>query len=712
MVRWRTLSSAIGSLLSVLQEATKWCFLLCCHLVVTRVAATFFAERVGIRGTVQVLDPDIQTGDNMYASFTTDNYAAVYKFRGYPFGVDPFKCAHPCYYYDELSSPAGEHRCTAFNNCQCRGQRECSGFGFCVGDRGYCPNPAQTPAPTAVANGTATPGPTAAADGGGGVVVAPGTFAPTVLPTAIPTGVPTAAPTLELVTLLPTSAPTAAPVATATPMPTLVAPTGEASGSGTPKPTEPISGLEVVSIRFGTITLADVDEQAFKKELLEQFLVLGVASSTVARLEVALREGSVIADVRVEGGGGIAVLTALREALLGKAVVVQGASGALMPAAGSGSGDGGGQPSPQPVERGQPIDSGAWITEDMILYGAISAGVLLFTCLLTIGAVLLRRRARRRGAEARRPKVFAKPQTGPSGAAKTAAAPPKAERPKPAWAAPQFTRWARAPPPQMGASGVDAAMAQSAAAAAQARDSDLEEGWEEVFDGASGRTYFAHRKTGRSQWERPTRSSVPVTEERPRTSAEWSATASEEQRRSYHAGAKEHRPTTSAGPEQPPLRRASSARDPAPSSPAWDSSPDAGRRRSSTKNADGQAQEQPQQPRRTRSEGAGVGAASGGASGGRSTSKPEPSNARGASKPEPLNSPEGGGAAEAAPNTPLGLAKELSRLKDSKTAAERRRWFLAQCLKHHPDKNSGNEDEAKVMFQILQEKKEWFLAET
>jgi len=39
----------------------------------------------------------------------------------------------------------------------------------------------------------------------------------------------------------------------------------------------------------------------------------------------------------------------------------------------------------------------------------------------------------------------------------------------------------------------------------------------------------------------------------------------------------------------------------------------------------------------------------------------------------------------------------------------RRRFFMAQCLKWHPDKNVGAEQTAKLMFQLLQDKKEWFL---
>lgn len=54
---------------------------------------------------------------------------------------------------------------------------------------------------------------------------------------------------------------------------------------------------------------------------------------------------------------------------------------------------------------------------------------------------------------------------------------------------------------------------------------------------------------------------------------------------------------------------------------------------------------------------------------------------------------------------------ELSRLRNSESLKERRRYFYKQCLRWHPDKNVGSEDRATVMFQILQEKKDWFLTD-
>jgi len=40
---------------------------------------------------------------------------------------------------------------------------------------------------------------------------------------------------------------------------------------------------------------------------------------------------------------------------------------------------------------------------------------------------------------------------------------------------------------------------------------------------------------------------------------------------------------------------------------------------------------------------------------------------------------------------------------------ERRKFFLRELLKWHPDKNNGHEEEATEVFQFLQEKKDWFL---
>jgi len=55
------------------------------------------------------------------------------------------------------------------------------------------------------------------------------------------------------------------------------------------------------------------------------------------------------------------------------------------------------------------------------------------------------------------------------------------------------------------------------------------------------------------------------------------------------------------------------------------------------------------------------------------------------------------------------LTKALNRYRQS-SLAERKQYFMSQCMKWHPDKNIGNERIANEMFQLLQEKKAWFLA--
>merc|ERR1712048_542373 len=61
--------------------------------------------------------------------------------------------------------------------------------------------------------------------------------------------------------------------------------------------------------------------------------------------------------------------------------------------------------------------------------------------------------------------------------------------------------------------------------------------------------------------------------------------------------------------------------------------------------------------------------------------------------------------------SPQALAMELSLLRQSTRLEVRRRFFLEQCRRWHPDKNRGDERRATAMFHVLQEKKEWFLAE-
>jgi len=61
--------------------------------------------------------------------------------------------------------------------------------------------------------------------------------------------------------------------------------------------------------------------------------------------------------------------------------------------------------------------------------------------------------------------------------------------------------------------------------------------------------------------------------------------------------------------------------------------------------------------------------------------------------------------------SPIALALELAKLRESNTLAVRKRYWKEQCLRWHPDKNVGDEQNATRMFQVLQEKKDWFLSD-
>ncbi|CAE8612089.1 unnamed protein product, partial [Polarella glacialis] len=63
------------------------------------------------------------------------------------------------------------------------------------------------------------------------------------------------------------------------------------------------------------------------------------------------------------------------------------------------------------------------------------------------------------------------------------------------------------------------------------------------------------------------------------------------------------------------------------------------------------------------------------------------------------------------PLSPMALAQELTRLRKDSELPARRRCFLAQCLRWHPDKNMEDIERATKMFQMLQEKKDWFLSQ-
>lgn len=56
---------------------------------------------------------------------------------------------------------------------------------------------------------------------------------------------------------------------------------------------------------------------------------------------------------------------------------------------------------------------------------------------------------------------------------------------------------------------------------------------------------------------------------------------------------------------------------------------------------------------------------------------------------------------------------ELTRMRNAGTSlAERKKFFNQQCLRWHPDKNPEDSEHTKAVFQHLQEKKAWFLAES
>merc|ERR1712046_384899 len=58
----------------------------------------------------------------------------------------------------------------------------------------------------------------------------------------------------------------------------------------------------------------------------------------------------------------------------------------------------------------------------------------------------------------------------------------------------------------------------------------------------------------------------------------------------------------------------------------------------------------------------------------------------------------------------VAVVSELERAR-SAPLASRKHFFIQQCRRWHPDKNRGDEMNAKCIFQLLQERKEWFLAD-
>ena len=59
----------------------------------------------------------------------------------------------------------------------------------------------------------------------------------------------------------------------------------------------------------------------------------------------------------------------------------------------------------------------------------------------------------------------------------------------------------------------------------------------------------------------------------------------------------------------------------------------------------------------------------------------------------------------------LGVKMRKMRADPNVTRKERKAFFMQECLKWHPDKNKGKEEESKEVFQFLQEKKAWFLGQ-
>ena len=55
------------------------------------------------------------------------------------------------------------------------------------------------------------------------------------------------------------------------------------------------------------------------------------------------------------------------------------------------------------------------------------------------------------------------------------------------------------------------------------------------------------------------------------------------------------------------------------------------------------------------------------------------------------------------------ISEDLQRRTRDDVAA-RKRHFSVLCLRWHPDKNPERAETAKKVFQMLQEKKTWFLA--
>lgn len=116
-----------------------------------RELSTFLGFDVVIRNSFIGANP----GGAAKQFFAREEYTPVYKFRGFAMNENPFisttpdpamaHCIDPCYDYDEELSPKGPHQCESRNDCMCAGSRYCSDQGYCNGDEGGCsPNTTST----------------------------------------------------------------------------------------------------------------------------------------------------------------------------------------------------------------------------------------------------------------------------------------------------------------------------------------------------------------------------------------------------------------------------------------------------------------------------------------------------------------------------------------------------------------------------------------
>jgi len=77
---------------------------------------------------------------------------------------------------------------------------------------------------------------------------------------------------------------------------------------------------ETAALRFEDLRLSDINQQAFKEQLLAQFRQHGMSEQAISKLKVQLREGSVIAEVTSD----MATMTALMDRIIDKHISVMG----------------------------------------------------------------------------------------------------------------------------------------------------------------------------------------------------------------------------------------------------------------------------------------------------------------------------------------------------------------------------------------------------